>query len=308
MTRVPSLLAALLVIATVTAGLPASSVAGAEDMYALDTDNPLASADTAAEYEETGSAGGTVDQFDMRLTVTSSHEAAGLDGLQYATGSDSMNHYLRVQYNESIERTIRFYVHEDNWHPHYRQVDAENADVEAQFEPVKANGQQYTAVTLTLTGETDAVFQVPKAVSGYYAARDTGRTWIENTTGFEVPSILSGSTQWERVNPDDLDNQSERVGIEAADRDVMVQYDAGNTSERWVSVPSCENRANEPVCTFTREGDDNVYVLSKVNETPSVRYKHGSDPVAELKASLNELRGVDDWVSDRVDAIGEVFR
>lgn len=287
--------ATMALVALLALSLPAgigARAATAQDgtITTIDEDNPLASDAAGTEYDETGMIGGTVSGYDMRVTAASEHDNVGLDGLEYTSTSDAMHNYLRIQYNESIERTVRFYVHKDIWYPHYRELDAENDEMTATLTPVK--NSSHTAVELTLTGPTDAVFQVPKAVSGYYYARDTGRGWIENQTGYQVPSIFGGTTQWDRVDATDLADANESVAIGANDTDPMIQYDAADRGNRWVPVPSCDNSRGEdaPVCTFDRPDDtDHVYVLADSDDPPPVRYKHGTDMISQAKAGVNEL-------------------
>lgn len=275
-----------------------------ENLTAVDEDNPLAAPDAGTTYDNESVVGGSVPGYDMQLTVAESHEDVGLEGIEYTSASDSMRHYLRVDYDEDIERTIRFYVDREVWYPHYHELDAENADVTATLEPV--GDSEYTAVELTLEGQTDAVFQVPKAVSGYYYARDTGRSWLENKTGYKIPSIFGGGAQWERVNHDDLANGNESVAIGTNESDPMIQYDAGNDSERWVPVPSCDSSRGDdaPVCTYDRPEDpDHVYVLSDGENPPPVRYKHGTDLLSQARAGINELLETPDRIMEQINGL-----
>ncbi|QCW05233.1 hypothetical protein [Natrinema pallidum] len=272
-----------------------------EPLVTIDESNPLATPDAGSTYEETGTFGGNVSGYDMRVTVAETHSDAGLSGIEYTSVTDRMHHYLRVDYDEDIDRTIRFYVDSDVWYPHYRELEAENADVTASLTPV--NDSEYTAVEITLTGPTDAVFQVPKVVSGYYYARDSGRSWLENRTGYEIPSVFSGGTQWERVDHDDLADTNESVAIGTNNSDPMIQYDTADDGQRWVPVPNCDTARGEdaPVCTYERPEDpDHVYVLADGDDPPPVRYKHGTDVVAEMQASVNELLEVPNRLMEQV--------
>jgi len=112
-------LATLVLVAMLTLSLPAAvGLGSAQSLTTIDEDNPLADPSAGETYDNESTAGGDVPGYDMRITAAESHEDAGLEGIEYTSASDTMRHYLRVQYNESIERTIRFYVHESVWHPH----------------------------------------------------------------------------------------------------------------------------------------------------------------------------------------------
>jgi len=289
-----------------TLSLPAAvGLGSAQSLTTIDEDNPLADPSAGETYDNESTAGGDVPGYDMRITAAESHEDAGLEGIEYTSASDTMRHYLRVQYNESIERTIRFYVHESVWHPHYYELDAENGDTTATFEPV--TGGEYTAVEVTFEGETDAVFQVPKAVSGYYYARDTSRSWIENKTGYDVPTLFGGEEQWERIDHADLADSNESVAIGTNESEPTIQYDAANGSdEHWLSVPSCDSTLGDDaeVCTDERPDDpDHIYVIADGDDPPPVRYKYGTDLSTRITTSINELRAVPDRIMDSIDGI-----
>lgn len=300
-------LATVALVALLVLSLPASvGLGGAQDsLTAVDEDNPLATPDAGTTYDNESVVSGDVPGYDLQLTVAQSHQDVGLEGLEYTSTGDTMRHYLRVDYDEDIERTIRFYVDREVWHPHYRELDAENADVTATLEPV--GDSEYTAVELTLSGETDAVFQVPKAVSGYYYARDTGRSWLENKTGYNVPSVFSGGAQWDRVDHNDLADSNESVAIGTNESEPMIQYDTGNESERWVPVPSCDSSRGDdaPVCTYERPDDpDHVYVLAEETaDPPPVRYKHGTDMLSQARAGINELLETPSRIMDQINGL-----
>ena len=295
-------LATVACVALLVLSLPAGVGLGVaqDSLTTIDESNPLADADAGSTYEDSGVVGGTVSGYDMRVTVADDHETVGLSGIEYTATADSTHHNLRIQYNESIERTIRLYVDKSVWYPHYGEIDAENADVTASLSPVEDS--EYTAVELTLSGPTDAVFQVPKAVSGYYYARDTGKSWLENRTGYEIPSLLGSSTAWDRVDDTDLTNNSS-VAIGANESEPMIQYDAADSGQRWVPTPNCDDSRGDdaPVCIYDRPDDpEHVYVTSNVADPPPVRYKHGTDVIAQAQASVNELLEVPNRIMEQV--------
>ena len=293
----------MLVVATLTAGVMPTTAAK-NDTYELDKSTPLTDDATIATYEENGTATADVTQLDMRITVANDHEDVGLTGLEYSSLSDVSNRYLRVEYNESIQRTVRFYVPADYWHPQPREVDAESSDVTATLTPIQ--NDTYTAVEMTFDGPTDARFQISELVSGYYRGRDVGRTWVENKTGVELPTLIGDGTQWRTVSESDLTNNDSMVAFDTANESVMLHYNAADgDSKTWLKAPDCNNADDAPVCRLER--GDTAYLVSDSDDPPPVRYKYGTDRVAEVQAAINELLDFDEWLSDRADSVTGVF-
>lgn len=278
------LLAALLLLVVATLS-PVATVARADDVVTIDSRHGLAERSAIDDYERSGVSTASLDAPAMRLTVAESHQDVGLSGFHL----DMDTRYLRIEYNETVPRTIRLYIPSEYWYPvTFEGREAETSDVTADFRPT-ADGR-YTAVTVRLTGKTDAVFDVPAAASFVFWGRDASREAVANTTGYEPPEIGPTATEWRYVPEGQLDNSSYPINV-SEDASPTIQYDAepAEGEERWLAVPECGN-AHAPVCTFEKQGvDDRVFVLSQTADAPSVRFQPGTDYAASGRSVWSEL-------------------
>lgn len=286
----------------------AISLVSAADTYPLDANHELASGDAVDTYADEGYVTArNVGGLDLRVSIAESHGDVGLDGLY----TDVNAHYLRVQYNESIDRTIRLYLPAGYWHPHVKQdLEAENAGVTADLEPAE-NGD-YTAVTMHLDGKTDAVFRVSKEASLVFEVRDEARTQIENLTGFDLPSLPTGGVEWQYPAATMLAGNNTTGYVSTNGEDLTLQYDADDSlgNERWLSIPRCENSLDDQaVCTFTRDDEsERVYLLSRQSDPPDIRYRTGTSMIEDARASVNEvLQGIDRMKQDIDEWLAEVL-
>ncbi|AUV84698.1 hypothetical protein C2R22_24530 (plasmid) [Salinigranum rubrum] len=281
------LLAALvLLVATLS---PVASVARADDVVTVDASHSLTDQDTIDDYERTGVASTSVDAPALKLTVAESHDDVGLDGFHL----DMDSRYLRVEYNESIPRTVRFYVPSEYWYPvTYEGREAENSDVTADMRPT-ADGR-YTAVTVRLTGKTDAVFEVPAAASFIFWGRGKAKESVANTTGYEPPEIGATATEWRYIPDGQLENSSYPINV-TDEATPTIQYDAepAQGEQRWLAVPQCGNSDTAPVCTYEKQGiDDKMYVLSRSADAPPVRFQSGTDYASTGRSVWSELETI----------------
>ncbi len=286
------LLALVLVLSVV--GAPAA----ADGMAAIDADHGLTDRERIEQFETEGVASTTLTSPQMRLTVAETHEAVGLRGFRL----DYDKRYLRVQYNETVDRTIRFYIPSEYWYPITSEIEAVDGDVTAQMEP--AGDGRYTAVTLTLTDPVDLVFEVPKQASFVFWGRSKSREVVNNTTGYQPPR-LGDDQEWKYVPEGELENESTYPVETAKDGDVTLQYDTDPTAgvESWRTVPECSGN-DVPVCYYEKAGvDGQVFVLSKTADPPQVRFKQGTDVSATAESSARELWDIPSQVMDDISKL-----
>lgn len=286
-------LAALLVLATISgAGL----TAGQESVTSLGTDHGLATDGAIDTYESTGMANTTLAAPQLTLAVGTDYDAdTGVSGEpDYSPGFV----YLRVDYDETIPRTLRFQLPDDYWHPFPSNIEPESGSgPTAEVRPT-ADGNA-TTVTVRVDGTTDAVYKIPIAASSVYAARDMGREVTENVTGVRVPRV-SGGKPWKYLEPSALAGDNHTVGIIVEDRDVTIQYDPkGDGGERWLSVPGCDASVGNdaPICKYRKEGKPGtVYLLAREsynvseNPPPAVRYKFDAGVISQANSLLGGIR------------------
>jgi len=272
--------------------------AAADGMVAIDADHGLTDRETIEQYETDGVASTTITAPAMRITLAKNHNDVGLKGFRF----DYDKRYLRVQYNESIARTVRFYVPSEYWYPITSEIEATNGDVTATMEPT--DDGRYTAVTLTLAEPADLVFEVPKQASFVFWGRSKTREVVNNTTGYQPPK-LGEDSEWQYVPEGQLANESTYPVDTAEDGDVTLQYDTDPTAgtESWRMVPECSGN-DVPVCHYEKAGvDGRVFVLSKTADPPQVRFKQGTDYSATAESSGRELWDIPSQVMDDINAL-----
>lgn len=284
-------LTALAAVGAVTVASATGATATQSDTVTIDDNHRLTTQDGLDEYRKSGNATATVEEYQFDITVADTHDQAGVDGVH--TDADAT--YLRVDYDEDIERTFRFYIPTEAWYPHVLEgYSAMNSDVEADMRPIRDNTM--TSVTLTLSGETDAVFRVSKAAGTIYKVRDDGRSMIENATGFDIPSVTN-SAEWQRIDPSQLSGENATVPIQTNGSEYTLQYDddASASTSSWLNVPECGSVSgrNAPVCYDNRESANYVWVYSRSKaDAPPVRYRRGGGIIPDLRSGINDLMSI----------------
>lgn len=288
-------LAALLVVSLMALAVPtlADSDNSTAHIDTIDEDTDLTLNETIDEFDETGYAVADVSGLDMSVHVAEDQRDVGVSG--WTSGPHT---YLRITYNESIQRTVRFYVPNEYVTPRLEEgVSAETGDETATFEPV--DDGEYMAVTIAFDGETDAVFAVNAWMGYYIRASDQAYDAIEEVTNVSVPRLgVGGGEQWQYVPREGLAGENDTFAMPAESMDVALdmslQYDSSDNASdaNWRSVERCSVDIN-PVCLTDRDGDPVLF--ASTSDPPPVRYKTETSLRADIEAGWNELR--DEWWS-----------
>lgn len=259
----------------------------------LDEDTALTENATIEQFESEGTAVASPTVPDMTITVAEDAEDVGLTTVRH-TSFDTT--YLRVEYDESLERTVRFYVPREYWHPHPDRLEAVDGAAEASMEPTE--GTDYSAIQIHFEEETDATFAIKKQASFVFNARDYGSEWLEEEAGIEVPTPGSEQEQWEYVPTSELTADDPTFGIDTEGDELTLQYDdsgtADPTDKQWRTVPSCSSSggSDAPVCKFEQADNPNhIYVLAQTQDPPDIRFKHDAGFWADARSSFGELFG-----------------
>jgi hypothetical protein len=271
-------------------------------VYEADTDHELAADEAIAEYRNESHVTGGVYGLNMTLTVADDAADAGLnDWLTRSSGRV----FLRIDYNEDLVRTVRFYVPKAYVAPQLKQgLEARDGDLTADLEPTQ--DRNYTAVTVTLDGPTEAVFPISSARGSIATGRSTIGDMVANVTGFSLPSLTDDGAEWHYIGASELaDNQTDSIPSNAT----TIQYDTNTgTGEEanWVPVPDCDG-GTDGVCTYTKADQPNrTYLLSTSGDPPRVRYRQGSSITGQLDTAVNDaLHGVDNLVDDVTSLFGD---
>lgn len=273
------LLAVLLAVAPVVSGA---------DLYAVDHDHGLATDDAKDTYQSQGVATGNVYGLDASLTVADTAEGVGLPDWKYvSTGAT----YLQIDYNEDIERTLRIHVPQEYFTPRLKQdLEAAESDLTADFEP--SDNGNYTVVTVTVDEPTTAVFRVPWHRGAVAESRDRLSEFVNETTGFSLPSIAGSEDDWQYIEQGALSTNT-TYALQTNESQYTIQYDAdaSQSTEQWLTVRSCDSTDDAPVCTFEKAGQPNkTYLLSKSSTPPQIRFKTGGSSVSSIQSSINDLQ------------------
>lgn len=299
-------LTALALVALLTLSLPAMVGLGAasstntssnSSLTTIDDDHPVATEDGVDEFQADGFTSGHTGDIDLEITVAESSADVGVDSM-FETDFNGV--FLRTEYNETIDRSVRFYVPKEMWHPHRMEgEDAITGDAEADFDI--ADDGNYTAVTVHFDGETDSVFRISKEAATIFELRSQSTSFVENVTGYEMPTVI-GSTDWQY--PDDTFDGNNSTAAFEHSGELTVEYDSDDTPgrERWVNVPSCDSSAGSDaaVCSFERDGVENTtYVTARTADAPDIRYTDDrswldgvrSTVYNDLRAAYDDFRG-----------------
>lgn len=272
---------ALLVVALALVITPATA---ATTTTTIDADNPLTDADHISEYEATGVTNASLAQIDLTVTVADDHDDAGLDGFYLDTGTT----YLRLDYDETVDRTIRLYLPEAYFAPRVqRSLDPETSGPTASLTPVREN---MTAVTIEVDGKTDATYSLSDTAGGVWAARSWAKEHAENATGWEMPTLTGGAAQWQYIDAGTYSTSSPAT-INGTSLTVQYEADAPDGGTQWLPVSQCNDPADQRVCYLE---DTNTTVIMSSDDSPRVRYKHGTDLLSTLESDINDLFQSDD--------------
>jgi len=272
--------ATLLVVATVASSIGAIGIAAAQT-ETIDADHGLATDSAIDRYETEGIASTRLTAFDLRLTVAADPEPVGLSDWTHSSAS---NTFVRVDYNEEIDRTVRIYLPNELVTPRVHAsmpadvVHNGSDDVRMALEPA-ADGA-YTAVTLELDGKTDAVFTLSTLTGGIFGIREGADDLLNDTTGWSLPSLTGGGAEWQYVPETALTGEQVTYQIHVNNTstdDLTVQYSTtpNKTADeaRWLPVPTCDDISESDVCRFQKDSQPNtVYLLSTTDDAPPVRY------------------------------------
>jgi len=221
------LIALLLVLSLVA--VPAA----AQTMTTIDADHGLTSDAAKASFEEDGVATTSLSAPDVTITVASELSQCGVEDW---TVSDTRNDFVCLEYSEEIDRTLRFFVPNEYWHPYVREtVDPVHGDVTASFEPVEDS--EYTAVTATVDEPTTVVWPVNAESSWFAERKDSTISNVEELTGVGVAQTDEKS--YAPVYAQEYEGRDDRVVLittNSSETPLDVRYKTDSTSTDRISA------------------------------------------------------------------------
>lgn len=300
MKRLVTLIVGVLLL---VASLALVGVVAGSDVISIDDDHELNSDGSIEQYEAEGLATAEVDRIQLEMTLAEDPEDVGLDGWKYSLGAGSGNEYLRLQYDESIDRTVRIELDEELVTPRTKHgVESVEGDVVADIYP-SSDGES-TIIKVELEGDSDVVIPLNKAEGWLFDIRGSASESVESVSGYELSSNPFASEDWEYVDPDALSDSDSTYMVES--ERATIQYngaDVDSEDDVWLTVPECNNPAEQAVCSYEKDGEIGTYVMSTQDEPPQIRYKDGYSISDSVSASINELHQIFGNIQDRVSSI-----
>ncbi|AUX09282.1 hypothetical protein AArcSl_1653 [Halalkaliarchaeum desulfuricum] len=282
----------LLLLVVVLCGGLVAGVSADETVTQIDADHELATEETIQTYHAEGVVSGDAEQIQLTLTVAESADDVGIDR---TAPLDWRNDYLRLEYDEEIDRTVRVFIPAEMVTPYTREgVEALNNSHTTSFEPIRDG--EFLAVTVVLEGEDTVVFPLDKSASASYDIMDRANDRVERATGIS----LSGDEEWTYVDGDDMAGHTV-IELEADPDAVEIQFDArhGQADELWVTMPEGDDPRAE-VYWYYSSSDDLVYIVPKAEDPPAVRYKTEATLRDRIDGAVNDARQLAENLRDRL--------
>lgn len=284
----------ILLVALVTVALGAGvAIVAADDVTDIGTDHTLATDEAMSEWETHGYAEGESHRYQLDLAVAERRADVGAED---ALATNIRNHFLRINYQEDYDRTLRILIPRDVITP-YRaeEVDSLTSAHSASLQPAR-NGD-YLAVTVDVDGEADIVLPLNRDHAVSYRLVERFDSRMEQLTGF---SPLDREEEWQYIDGVDLADNS-TMELNHSFDDVVIQFDAtpDESHESWINMPEGQT-AGAPLYALQRDGDDTVTIVTTTDDPPDVRYRTDSTVPAKVRGWATEARQIPGEIYDRI--------
>lgn len=278
-----------------------------QNVATVDSDHGLATDAAIADYRSGGVTTGSVDGYDADLTVATSKDDVGVD--DQALPIDARNDYLRIQYHEDFDRTLRIHVPKEyvggygiEGAPYTQSgVESVTSDHHADFESVR--GGEYLEVTVYVDEPADIVLPIQRDSAMSYRAVEWADTRVEMVAGFKVFS----DEEWKHIGGTELGNDT-TMELEGDPEKMVVQYDAHkqDTDDTWLNAPEGEaDDVGVHIITTTSAGNETAYLVSTTEDPPDVRYKPDGTATDRATGWWNDAWQILDNVRESFDGAGE---
>lgn len=263
----PAILAALVVLSLLTAGVTVGAAQG--EVFAVEQ-TPLDEPATADRFDEDGLVRANVTTLDLTVAVAQDHEDLGIEGGYI----DTNQRYVCLDYRESVGRTIRVEVPDDYVAPRPGIAESVTSDHTAQLQPTEDGNA--TAMTVQFGGQARPCFRFKQASGWYFSARDEADDILNETTGVGLPSLTGSEQPWQYVEAGTFANATtHRIGD--GEHEYTVEFDAEAGENRtWLAVPDCDDPSEQRVCKYPADRANATYVLmTTADDPPPIRYRQG---------------------------------
>lgn len=266
------------------------------DLYEVDASHGLAMDASISDFRSDGIATGDVDDLDASLTIAEKKRNVGRSDV--VVPLDTTTDFLRVEYREDIDRTLRIWIPSEYMTPYVREsVDAVGSDHVATVEPARGD---YLQVVVRVTEPGTVVIPLEKDKAASYSILGSYRDRAESVTGEE--------TEWQYLDRDELaDEHTTKIEVENTDT-VLLQYDVrpDDPQETWVNVPEGKAARNDGVYYYTPESQNGtVYLVTQGETPPGVRLKQNAGPRDRVTGAVRDARENVNRIVDRLNGDGD---
>lgn len=286
--------AAILAIAVLV--VLSTSVVAATETTEIDYNHGLADESSINEFEGTGSTSTDLEQIDATITIADSKSDVGLAWTD-TRKTDAGNEFLRIEYDEDIERTVRIWIPAEYIRPYEREAqESLTSDHTADLSPVR--DRTYLEVKLYLDGEADVVIPLGRLSAGVEGMIAERTSTIDEALGSpfgidEEWQYIEAATGHERVIELDLDPEV-----------ALVQYDgAGDPADpRWINAPEGDTRG-APVYYHVEGQNESMFLVVTSEEAIDIRFKEESSPADRVRGWIADARNGLESIPERIENI-----
>ena len=295
MRGVTSIVLVVLLVTSIVA-IPAvavSSPAGESEVTKIDADHGLLDDDAISTFESEGSVSVDLEQVDAKVTVATSKSEVGIDRSDAIATTDAGNYFIRIEYNEDIDRTIRLWIPAEYVGPYDRaDVSSLSSDHEVDYNQVR--DRQYLEILVGVEDQSDIVLPVGRLGGGVEALVSERVDAVESAVG----GHFGTGDDWKY-----LDNESgeERViDLDIDPDNAILQFDvAGDPADpRWINIPEGETRGI-PVY-YHVDSNGSMYLVVTADEDLDIRYKEESSITDHARGAINDAIHAIEDLPDRI--------
>lgn len=287
------LVVAMLLLLSVSIAVVLADEGGEDTVTEIEGNHALVEAEQIQGFETEGAASADLEQLDATVTVAKSKRDVDVDHWDAPTTTDVGNHYLRIQYEEDISRTIRIWIPAEYIAPYERAgVESITSEHTADYSPVR--DRAFLEVVVHLDGEADVVLPMGKLGAGVEGTiADRVRNLDEATGGF-----LATDREWTYL--EGSDDRDRVVELDVDPGNALIQFDAADDHEtRWINAPEGDTRG-APVYYHVDGNNESVFLVITTDEQVDIRYTEESTFVDEVRGAINDARHAAETLPDRV--------
>lgn len=268
----------------------------------VDKEHPLESQEAKESYESNKSITKNIQESNstnINLSITISESSDNLDVDRYTI--DFNKHFLKIDYNENIERSFRIYIHKTYFVPRVKQ-NLQSYDENVSINLERDSTQNYTVIKMHLDGKTESVFPIGKEAGLVFSMRSGVRDVVGKANPINLPDLTSNK-EWTYIDSTKLSAKSGDLYVlqdNSTDFNTAdIRYDRGD--EDWAKMPKCgDERVTKEsgICIFNRNDNGTQIKFHVIDDNPpDVKYRNADSIVADVDRMVEEIKAIPDRIS-----------